>query len=224
MDQKSIYFPFAAYDRKIHALKSSFENYQMAEGCYDNRGKACAVPYETAKPYLKHAIDWMWYLICSPAEYGRCDFSTFSNLELFFLLRERAELCLVVPWKNMEQEYRNALLAYHPELAESLSQLQALSGDHWQKILQLHPQYIIYLPEQKLSNDNWQVILEEHPELAQYCDFSLLQKDNWNQLLKVQIGLLPFCPENVLNELTENPENELFIIHPELRKIFCQKK
>ena len=86
MDQKSIYFPFAAYDRKIHALKSSFENYQMAEGCYDNRGKACAVPYETAKPYLKHAIDWMWYLICSPTEYGRCDFSTFSNLELFFLL------------------------------------------------------------------------------------------------------------------------------------------
>ena len=224
MDQKSIYFPFAAYDREIHARESSFEKYQMSNGCYDNRGKACAVPYETAKPYLKRAIDWMWYLMCSPAEYHRCNFSTFRDLELYFLLRERVELCHVVPWRNMEQEYKDALLACHPELAENLSQLQTLSGNHWQKILQLHPQYIIYLPEQKLSGNNWQVILEGHPELAQYCDFSLLEKDNWNQLLKVQIGLLPFCPENVLKELTENPENELFIIHPELRKIFCQKK
>ena len=120
----------------------------------------------------------------------------------------------------MEQEYKDALLACHPELAENLSQLQTLSGNHWQKILQLHPQYIIYLPEQKLSGNNWQVILEGHPELAQYCDFSLLEKDNWNQLLKVQISLLPFCPEKVLKVLTDSSENELFIIHPELKKIF----
>ena len=64
------------------------------------------------------------------------------------------------------------------------------------------------------------MILEGHPELAQYCDFSLLEKDNWNQLLKVQISLLPFCPEKVLKVLTDSSENELFIIHPELKKIF----
>ena len=220
MNQESLYFPFAEYESEIHARESCYLQWQSECAVYDNSGKACAVPYETAAPFLKSAIDWMWYLIDSPAEYIRCDFSKFSDLELYFLLRERSELALVIPWQNMAQEYKNLLLAYHPELAQNLTELQDLSGAHWQKILQRKPEYALYCPWQKLSGDNWQVVLEEHPELARYCDFSKLSTENWQGILTQQIRLLPFCPQTVRTEFSDDVKTELFILYPEIKNIF----
>ena len=219
MNQQTIYFPFVQYEREIHSRESCYLEWQSECAVYDNSGKACAVPYRTAKPYLKSAIDWMWYLIDAPTEYLHCDFSKFSDLELYFLLRERAELALVVPWQNMAAGYKNLLLAYHPELAENFAELQELSGAHWQKILQIKPEYAIYCPWQKLSGNNWQVILEMHPELARYCDFSLLSTDNWAELLKKQISFLPFCPEKIRKNISEDDQNELFTLYPEIKNI-----
>ena len=220
MKNKKLYFPFAEYESEIHARESCYLQWQSECAVYDNSGKACAVPYETAAPFLKSAIDWMWYLIDSPAEYIRCDFSKFSDLELYFLLRERSELALVIPWQNMAQEYKNLLLAYHPELAQNLTELQDLSGAHWQKILQRKPEYALYCPWQKLSGDNWQVVLEEHPELARYCDFSKLSTENWQGILTQQIRLLPFCPQTVRTEFSDDVKTELFILYPEIKNIF----
>ena len=220
MNQQNIYFPFAQYESEIHSRESCYLQWQSECAVYDNSGKACAVPYETAAPFLKSAIDWMWYLIDSPAEYIRCDFSKFSDLELYFLLRERSELALIIPWQNMAQEYKNLLLAYHPELAQNLTELQDLSGAHWQKILQRKPEYALYCPWQKLSGDNWQVVLEEHPELARYCDFSKLSTENWQGLLTQQIRFLPFCPQTVRAEFSDDVKTELFILYPEIKNIF----
>ena len=220
MNQQNIYFPFAQYESEIHSRENCYLQWQSECAVYDNSGKACAVPYETAAPFLKSAIDWMWYLIDSPAEYIRCDFSKFSDLELYFLLRERSELALIIPWQNMAQEYKNLLLAYHPELAQNLTELQELSGNHWQKILQVKPEYSVYCPWQKLSGDNWQVVLEEHPELARYCDFSKLSTENWQGLLTQQIRFLPFCPQTVRAEFSDDVKTELFILYPEIKNIF----
>ena len=220
MNQQNIYFPFAQYESEIHSRESCYLQWQSECAVYDNSGKACAVPYETAAPFLKSSIDWMWYLIDSPAEYTRCDFSKFSDLELYFLLRERSELALVIPWQNMAQEYKNLLLAYHPELAQNLTELQDLSGAHWQKILQVKPEYALYCPWQKLSGDNWQVVLEEHPELARYCDFSKLSTENWYGLLTQQIRFLPCCPQTVRTEFSDDVKTELFILYPEIKNIF----
>ena len=220
MNQQNIYFPFAQYESEIHSRESCYLQWQSECAVYDNSGKACAVPYETAAPFLKSAIDWMWYLIDSPAEYIRCDFSKFSDLELYFLLRERAELALVIPWQNMAQEYKNLILAYHPKLAQNFAELQDLSGAHWQKILQVKPEYALYCPWQKLSGDNWQVVLEEHPELARYCDFSKLTVENWQGLLMQQIRFLPCCPQTVRTEFSDDVKTELFILYPEIKEIF----
>ena len=214
MNQQNIYFPFAQYEREIHSRESCYLEWQSECAVYDNSGKACAAPYKTAVPFLKSAIDWMWYLIDAPAEYLHCDFSKFSDLELYFLLRERAELAIVVPWQNMAEEYKNLLLAYHPELADSVAELQELSCNHWQKILQIKPEYEIYCPWQKLSGNNWQVILEEHPEFARNCNFSLLSTENWSDLLKKQIRFFPFCPAEIRKNISENDRNELFMLYP----------
>ena len=220
MNRQTIFFPFAQYESEIHSRESCYLQWQSERAVYDNTGKACAVPYETAAPFLKSAIDWMWYLIDAPAEYIRCDFSKFGDLELYFLLRERAELALVISWQNMAQEYKNLLLAYHPELAQNLTELQELSGAHWQKILQVKPEYFVYCPWQKLSGDNWQVVLEEHPELARYCDFSKLSTENWQGLLMQQIRFLPFCPQVVREAFPDDVKTELFILYPEIKEIF----
>ena len=220
MRDENIYFTFAQYESEIHSRESCYLEWQSECAVYDNSGKACAVPYKTAAPFLKSAIDWMWYLIDAPAEYLHCDFSKFSDLELYFLLRERAELALVIPWQNMAEEYKNLLLAYHPELAENLAELQELSGAHWQKILQIKPEYAIYCPWQKLSGNNWQVILEEHPELARYCNFSKLSIENWQKLLEKQIRFLPFCPQTVREVFSDDVKTELFILYPEIKEIF----
>ena len=216
----SIYFPFAEYEREIHSKESCYLKWQQENAVYDNSGKICAVPYETAKPYLKTPIDWMWYLIDAPQEYRNCDFSLFSDLELYFLLRERMELTLVTSWQNMKTEYKELLLAYHPELTENIAELQNLSGDHWQKILQIKPEYEIYCPWQKFSGNNWQVVLEEHPELAMYCDFSKLAIENWQRLLEKQSRFLPFCPQEVRKAFSDDVKTELFILYPEIKEIF----
>lgn len=117
----SIYFPFAEDEKKIHVQESCYLDWQQENAIYNNGGKVCSAPYHRALPYLKTSIDWMWYLLDAPGEYQKCDFSLFNDLELYFLLRERAELALVIPWKNMKQEYKNLLLAYHPELAENIT-------------------------------------------------------------------------------------------------------
>ena len=220
MKNKDIYLPFIRYDREIYSKPSSYRQYQSECANYDDSGKACAVPYEIAAPFLKTAIDWMWFLLDAPAEYHRCDFSKFSGLELFYLLRERVEFSLVVPWQQMAPEYRNLLLAYHPELVQNLSELQELSGTHWQKILQVKPKYSIFCPWQKLSGDNFQVIVEEHPELAKYCDFSKLSVENWLGLLEKQIRFLCFCPPAVRKNFSDAEKNKLFIIYPEIKEIF----
>lgn len=220
MNQQNIYFPFAQYEREIHSRESCYLQWQSECAVYDNTGKACAVPYETAAPFLESSIDWMWYLIDAPAEYSHCDFSKFSDLELYFLLREHSELAIVAPWQNMAQKYKNLLWAYHPELAQSLAELQELSGTHWQKILQVKPEYALYCPWQKLSGDNWQVVLEEHPELARYCDFSKLSTENWQELLTQQIRFLPFCPRAVRVAFSDDKKIELFILYPEIKEIF----
>ena len=216
----SIYFPFAEYEREIHSKESCYLKWLRENAVYDNSGKICAVPYETAIPYLKTPIDWMWYLIDAPQEYRNCDFSLFSDLELYFLLRERAELALAIPWQNMKTEYKELLLAYHPELAASVDELQSLSGEHWQKILQIKPEYAILSPWQKLSGNNWQVILEVHPELARYCDFSKLTVENWQVLLDRQIRFLPFCPQTVREAFSDDVKTELFILYPEIKDFF----
>ena len=220
MNQQNIYFPFAQYEREIHSRESCYLQWQSECAVYDNTGKACAVPYEIAAPFLKSSIDWMWYLLDAPGEYVHCDFSMFSDLELYFLLRECSELALVIPWQNMAQEYKNLLLAYHPELAQNLTELQELSGNHWQKILQVKPEYSVYCPWQKLSGDNWQVVLEEQPELSKYCDFSKLTVENWQGLLMQQIRFLPFCPQTVRAEFSDDVKTELFILYPEIKNIF----
>ena len=219
MNQQNIYFPFAQYESEIHSRESCYLQWQSECAVYDNTGKACAVPYEIAAPFLKSSIDWMWYLIDAPAEYSRCDFSKFSDLELYFLLRERVELAFVAPWQNMTEEYKNLLLAYHPELADSVAELQELSGTHWQKILQVKPEYALYCPWQKLSGNNWQVVLEEHPELARYCDFSKLSIENWQGLLTQQIRFLPCCPQAVRVAFSDDVKTELFILYPEIKEI-----
>lgn len=216
----SIYFPFAEYEREIHSKESCYLKWQQKNTVYDNTSKICAVPCETAEPYLKSSIDWMWYLIDTPQEYRNCDFSLFSDLELYFLLRERAELALAIPWQNMKTEYKELLLAYHPELTENIAELQHLSGDHWQKILQIKPEYEIYCPWQKFSGNNWQVILEEHPELARYCDFNKLAVENWEELLKKQIRFLNLCPQTVREAFSDDVKTELFILYPEIKEIF----
>jgi hypothetical protein len=71
MRDENIYFPFAEYEREMHALDSCYQAWQLGCIIYDNSGKACAAPYKTAAPFLKSAIDWMWYLIDAPAEYLR---------------------------------------------------------------------------------------------------------------------------------------------------------
>ena len=215
-----IYFPFAQYEREIHSGESCYLQWQAEYAVYDNSGKACAVPYETAAPFLKSSIDWMWYLLDAPAEYTHCDFSKFSSLELYFLLRERPELSFVVPWQKMVQEYKNLLYAYHPELAQDLTLLKTLSGDHWQKILQVKPEYGIYCPWQKLSGDNWQIILEEHPEFVPQCDRGKLSAANWLALLKKQIGLLLFCPPEIKSAFSPDEKEELFILYPGVRNIW----
>ena len=220
MRDENIYLPFAQYESEIHSRESCYLEWQSECAVYDNSGKACAVHYQTVKQYLKRPVDWMWYLIDAPAEYRHCDFSKFSDLELYFLLRERAELALVVPWQNMAEEYKNLLLAYHPELADSVAKLQELSGAHWQKILQIKPEYEIYCPWQKLSGNNWQVILEKHPELARYCDFSKLTVENWQVLLEKQIRFLPFCPHTVREAFSDDVKTELFILYPEIKEFF----
>ena len=220
MNQRTIFSPFAQYESEIHSWESCYLQWQSECAVYDNTGKACAVPYETAAPFLKSSIDWMWSLIDNPAEYSHCDFSKFNDLELYFLLRERSELAIVAPWQNMAQEYKNLLLSYHPELAQNLAELQELSGAHWQKILQIKPEYSLYCPCQKLSGDNWQVVLEEHPELARYCDFSKLSIENWQELLTQQIRFLPCCPQTVRAEFSDDEKTELFILYPEIKEIF----
>ena len=200
-----------------NSVTSSYLQWQMEHAVYNNSGKACAVPYETAAPFLKSSTDWMWYLMDAPAEYSRCDFTKFSDLELYFLLREHSELAIVVPWKKMMQEYKNLLLAYHPELAQDMVELQNLSGNHWQKILQIKPVYAVYCPWQKLSGDNWQVALEEHPELARYCDFSKLTVKNWLELLKKQIRFICICPPAIRDAFSDAEKNELFLIYPEIK-------
>ena len=216
MSRQQIYFPFAEYEQEIHAQESCYLAWQQGNAVYDNSGKACAMPYQTAKPYLKHSIDWMWYLIDAPQEYRNCDFSLFSDLQLYFLLRERVELAPVVPWRNMLEEYKNLLFAYHPELAQNTAELQDLSGNHWQKILQVRPEYDIYCPWQKFSADNWQVVLEEQPQFALHCNFSLLSTENWAELLKKQIRFLVFCPAEIRKNISEEDQNELFILYPEI--------
>lgn len=212
----SIYFPFAEDEKKIHVQESCYLDWQQENAIYNNGGKVCSAPYHLVLPYLKTSIDWMWYLLDAPGEYQKCDFSLFNDLELYFLLRERTELALVIPWKNMKQEYKNLLLAYHPELAENPGELQTLSGNHWQKILQVRPKYAIFCPWQKFSGNNWQVVLEEHPEFARYCDFLLLSAENWAELLKKQIRFLPFCPPEIKNEISEEDKKELFALYPEI--------
>ena len=71
MRDENIYFLFAEYEREMHAIDSCYQAWQMECVIYDNSGKACAAPYKTAAPFLKSAIDWMWYLIDAPAEYLR---------------------------------------------------------------------------------------------------------------------------------------------------------
>ena len=220
MQKQQIYFPFAEYEREIHSMDSCYQAWQMECAVYDNLGKVCPIPYQIVKAYLKQPIDWMWYLIDAPQEYQTCDFSRFNDLLLYFLLRERVELAKVVPWQKMKEEYKNLLLAYHPELAESITELQNLSGNHWQKILQVQPKYHIYCPWQKLSGDNWQVILEEHPELSRYYNFSLFSIENWAELLKKQIRFLAVCPTKIINEIPNDDMNELFILYPEIKNIW----
>ena len=220
MNQRTIFFPFAQYESEIHSQESCYLEWQSECAVYDNSGKACAVPYEIAAPFLKSSIDWMWYLIDSPAEYTRCGFAKFSDLELYFLLRERVELAFVAPWQNMAAEYKNLLFAYHPELAASVDELQNLSGNHWQKILQIKPEYAIYCPWQKLSGNNWQVVLDGHPELARYCDFNKLSIENWQGLLTQQIRFLPCCPQAVRVAFSDDVKTELFILYPEIKEIF----
>ena len=219
MKNKKLYFPFAEYEREIHSRESCYLQWQSECAVYDNSGKACTVSYETAAPYLKSAIDWMWYLIDAPAEYARCDFSKFSDLELYFLLRERSELALVISWQNMTAEYKNLLLAYHPELAENTAELQELSSNHWQKILQVKPEYNIFCPWHKFTGNNWQVVLEEHPEFARFCDFSKLTIENWQSLLTKQIRFLPFCPQEIRESFSDDAKEELFILYPEIKKV-----
>ena len=220
MNQQNIYFPFAQYESEIHSRESCYLEWQSECAVYDNSGKACAAPYKTAALFLKSAIDWMWYLIDAPTEYLHCDFSKFSDLELYFLLRERVEFAFVAPWQNMAEKYKNLLFAYHPELAGNITELQNLSGNHWQKILQIKPEYAIYCPWQKLSGNNWQVILEEQPQLAKYCDFSKLTVENWEELLKKQISFLNLCPQAVREMFSDEVKTELFILYPEIKEIF----
>ena len=220
MNQRTILFPFAQYESEIHSQESYYLEWQSECAVYDNSGKACAVPYKTAAPFLKSAIDWLWYLIDAPQEYHNCDFSKFSDLELYFLLRERVELAFVAPWQNMAEEYKNLLFAYHPELAASVDELQNLSGNHWQKILQIKPEYAIYCPWQKLSGNNWQVVLDGHPELARYCDFNKLAVENWGELLKTQISFLNLCPQAVREMFSDEVKTELFILYPEIKGFF----
>lgn len=222
MRNQNIYFPFAKYEREIHVQESCYQTWQMECVSYDNFGKAYAWPYQTAKPYLKHAIDWMWYLIDCPQEYRNCNFSLFSDLQLYFLLRERVELAPVALWQNMQEEYKNLLFAYHPELVQNTIELQNLSGNHWQKILQVRPIYNIYCPWQKLSGNNWQVVLEEHPELARYCDFNKLSIENWQELLERQIRFLPYCSQEVRRMFSEDKKSKLFILYPEIKEFFEQ--
>ena len=217
MNQQNIYFPFAQYESEIHSRESCYLQWQSECAVYDNSGKACAVPYETAAPFLKSTIDWMWYLIDSPVEYTRCDFSKFSDLELYFLLRERSELALAIPWRQMEDDYKNLLLAYHPELAQTITELQNLSGNHWQKILQIKPEYSIYCPWNKLSGDNWQAVLEEHPKLARNCDFGKLSIENWQELLKKQIRFINICPQPIKKAFSNQAKEELQTLYPETK-------
>ena len=217
--ESQIFFPFIEYEQKIHLQESAYSQWQMHCAVYDPAGKVCAVPYEAAKPYLKHSIDWMWYLIDAPGEYRRCDFSAFSDLERYFLLRMKVELRFFIPWRSMDPEYQDLLLAYHPALAQDAGELQALSGNHWQKILQCHPEYKLVCPWEKLSGDNLQVILTEHPELAAYCDFSRLTLENWGGLLKMQIRFLPLCPQKIRMAFPDELKKELFFIYPEIRKL-----
>jgi hypothetical protein len=135
-------------------------------------------------------------------------------------LRERAELAFVVPWQNMADEYKNLLLAYHPELAQNFAELQELSGAHWQKILQIKPEYAIYCPWQKLSGNNCQVVLDGHPKLARYCDFNKLAVENWEKLLNRQIRFLNLCPQAVREMFSDEVKTELFILYPEIKEIF----
>ena len=221
MNQQNIYFPFAQYESEIHSRESCYLQWQSECAVYDNTGKACAVPYETAAPFLKSSIDWMWYLIDAPAEYTHCDFAKFSDLELYFLLRERPELAIVVPWQDMADEYKNLLLAYHPELAQNLTELQELSGAHWQKILQIKPEYSVYCPWQKLSGDNWQVVLEEQPELARYCDFSKLAIENWQELLKIHICFIGLCPPAVKETFADEDKEQLRLLYPKFKEFFA---
>ena len=215
---KNIYFPFAQYEKEIHSGESCYLSWQMENAVYDNAGNACAVPYETVAPYLKSSIDWMWYLIDAPNEYYHYDFAKFRDLELYFLLRERVELSLVAPWQNMADEYKKMLLAYHPELAQDISELQGLSGDHWQKILQINPKYAVYCPWQKFSGDNWQVVLEERPEFVRFCEFGKLTVENWQELLKVQIRFLIFCPPEIRKVFSNREKENLFILYPEIKE------
>lgn len=219
MNIEEVYFPFSQYEKKFFSQAGSYFTWQLEHEVYNNSGKTCAVPYEFASPYLKKSIDWALYLIDAPQEYFRCDFTKFSDLELFFLLREQVSLALVTPWQNMTAEYKNLLLAYHPELAENTAELQELSSNHWQKILQVKPEYNIFCPWHKFTGNNWQVVLEEHPEFARFCDFSKLTIENWQSLLTKQIRFLPFCPQEIRESFSDDAKEELFILYPEIKKV-----
>ena len=218
--KQDIYFPFFKYEQEIHSISSNYYKWQMSNAIYNNLGKACTIPYEQAKQFLKKSIDWMWYLIDAPAEYQHCDFSEFSDLELYFLLRERVELTLITPWQQLTPQYKNMLLAFHPQLAPNVTILQELSKAHWQKILSIKPEYSIYCPWNKLSGDNWQVVLEEHPDFAVHCDFEKLSIENWQELLKKQIRFMCFCPVEIRKNFSNDIKEELFVLYPEIKGVF----
>lgn len=214
---------FQQLDIEIMRKNSSYMVY-MQETLplhYDRNGKELPLPYEKIKKFLLEGIDWMWYLFNNPAAAEFCDFSRLDEAELTYLLREKPEMKTCVDWKNVLPETKKQLLlAYHPEWAENRKQLDTLSGQHWLKLLCLHPEYHFLAPWDKFTGDYWQALLCKHPDFAGHCDFRLLTIENWEDLLTDQIRFLPFCPAAIRNDLSVEKREELFALYPEIQALW----
>lgn len=214
---------FQQLDIEIRSRNSCFMDFltEKLPVFYFNSGKEAPMPYNMVKKYLLKSIDWMWYLLNNPSEYKRCDFSTMDDVELTYLLREKPELHCCIDWQNMlSQEKQQLLLAYHPEWTQNCDDLRTLSGEHWVKLLTLHPEYGFLAPWQKLSGDDWQQLLCERPKFAQYCNFDMLNVRNWEKLLIRQIRFLSFCPTEFRRKFSSEVLEELFSLYPEIQTIW----
>ena len=217
---------FQQIDVEIHNRESCLMEYLLDlmdefPIYYYDTGKKRPIPYNRIKDYLQRGIDWMWYLDNNPAEYHRCDFSMLDEAELTYLLLQKPELHYCVYWKNvLSQEKQQLLLSWHPEFTQNVDDLLNLSGEHWAKLLTLHPQYGFLAPWQKLSGDDWQKLLCEQPEFAQYCNFDLLNVENWETLLVNQIRFLSFCPPELRVNFSPEVLDKLFAEYPEIETIW----